>query len=277
VAAGLLPFTLASETWGSIQYPAAFCGVSGLRPTFGRVSRHGAASLSPTMDKLGPMARTAEDCGLVLAATAGADAHDPSARVRGFSLLSQASGRRYRLGVLHGTLDRTQPEVERNFERSLEVMSEVADVVADLELPDYPYDALAGAVLDAESAATEPAWSRGREYVHALRVRRPAAAALDRLLAQVDAVVAPTLPTVAWPADTPPDQAYPAYSGGTSIAGAANLCGAPGLFLPNGWGEAGLPTSLQLTGRAGTEAVLLQLGMEFQARTNFHHQRPPGL
>jgi aspartyl-tRNA(Asn)/glutamyl-tRNA(Gln) amidotransferase subunit A len=277
VAAGLLPFTLASETWGSIQYPAAFCGVSGLRPTFGRVSRHGAASLSPTMDKLGPMARTAEDCGLVLAATAGADAHDPSARARGFSLRSQAAGRRYRLGILRGTLHRTQAEVGRNFEQSLEVMSEVADLVGELELPDYPYDALACAVLDAESASAELAWSRGREYLRALRARRPAAAALDRLLAQVDAVIAPTLPTVAWPVNTPPDQVYPKYSGGTSMAGAANLCGAPGLFLPNGWGEAGLPTSLQFTGRAGAEAVLLQLGMEFQARTNFHRRRPPGL
>jgi aspartyl-tRNA(Asn)/glutamyl-tRNA(Gln) amidotransferase subunit A len=241
------------------------------------MSRHGAASLSPTMDKLGPMARTAEDCGLVLAATAGADAHDPSARARGFSLRSQAAGRRYRLGILRGTLHRTQAEVGRNFEQSLEVMSEVADLVGELELPDYPYDALACAVLDAESASAEPAWSRGREYLRALRARRPAAAALDRLLAQVDAVIAPTLPTVAWPVNTPPDQVYPEYSGGTSMAGAANLCGAPGLFLPNGWGEAGLPTSLQFTGRAGAEAVLLQLGMEFQARTNFHRRRPPGL
>jgi aspartyl-tRNA(Asn)/glutamyl-tRNA(Gln) amidotransferase subunit A len=108
-------------------------------------------------------------------------------------------------------------------------------------------------------------------------MRRPAAAALDRLLSRVDALLAPTLPTVAWPADVPVGQAYPEYPGGTSIAGAANLCGAPGLFLPNGFGEAGLPTSLQLTGRAGTESLLLELGMHFQARTDFHRRRPPGL
>jgi aspartyl-tRNA(Asn)/glutamyl-tRNA(Gln) amidotransferase subunit A len=113
--------------------------------------------------------------------------------------------------------------------------------------------------------------------MRALRLRRPAAAALDRLLAQVDAVLAPTLPTVAWPVGVPSDQAYPEYPGGTSIAGAANLCGAPALFLPNGFGEAGLPTSLQLTGRARSEATLLQLGMHFQARTDFHRRRPPGL
>jgi aspartyl-tRNA(Asn)/glutamyl-tRNA(Gln) amidotransferase subunit A len=300
VAAGLLPFTLGSETWGSIQYPAAFCGVTGLRPTFGRVSRHGSVTLSATMDKLGPLAQTAEDCGLVLAATAGADPDDPSALARRFQAPAVAVGRRYRLGILRGTLDRTQPEVQRNFEASLNVLSEVADLIDDLELPDYPYDAMAGAVLEAELADGGQPWARraspagqsepgagvrtragrgglARDYVRALRLRRPAAAALDRLLAQVDALVAPTLPTVAWPADIPGDQAYPEYPGGTSIAGAANLCGAPALFLPNGFGEGGLPTSLQLTGRARSEAILLQLGMQYQGRTAFHRLRPPGL
>jgi aspartyl-tRNA(Asn)/glutamyl-tRNA(Gln) amidotransferase subunit A len=300
VAAGLLPFTLGSETWGSIQYPAAFCGVTGLRPTFGRVSRHGAKMLSATMDKLGPLAQAAEDCGVVLAATAGADPFDPSALGRRFQAPAAPAGRRYRLGILRGTLDGTQPEVRRNFEASLRVLGEVAELVDDLELPDFPYDAMAGAVLEAELADAGEPWARAafgaragepglavgeragrgglaRDYLRALRLRRPAAAALDRLLAQVDALAAPTLPTVAWPADIPGDQAYPEYPGGTSIAGAANLCGAPALFLPNGFGEAGLPTSLQLTGRARSEAILLQLGMQFQARTNFHRQRPPGL
>jgi aspartyl-tRNA(Asn)/glutamyl-tRNA(Gln) amidotransferase subunit A len=300
VAAGLLPFTLGSETWGSIQYPAAFCGVTGLRPTFGRVSRHGARTLSRTMDKLGPLAQTAEDCGVVLAATAGADPNDPSALTRGFQAPATPTIRRYRLGILRGTIDGTQPEVRQNFESTLAALADVADLVDDLILPDYPYDAMAGAVLAAEFADSRESWSplpaaagtvepgaalgararRGglaRDYMRALRLRRPAAAALDRLLAQVDAVLAPTLPTVAWPVGVPSDQAYPEYPGGTSIAGAANLCGAPALFLPNGFGEAGLPTSLQLTGRARSEATLLQLGMHFQARTDFHRRRPPGL
>jgi aspartyl-tRNA(Asn)/glutamyl-tRNA(Gln) amidotransferase subunit A len=300
VAAGLLPFTLGSETWGSIQYPAAFCGVTGLRPTFGRVSRHGARTLSRTMDKLGPLSRTAEDCGLVLGATAGADPNDPSALARRFQAPAAPSVRRYRLGILRGTLEGTQPDVRRNFEAALAILSDVAELVDELVLPDYPYDAMAGAVLEAELAESRESWSpmsaesgawaepgagigalakRGlaRDYVRALRLRRPAAAALDRLLAQVDAVVAPTLPTVAWPVGVPSHQAYPEYPGGTSIAGAANLCGAPALFLPNGFGEAGLPTSLQLTGRARSEATLLQVGMHFQARTDFHRRRPPGL
>jgi aspartyl-tRNA(Asn)/glutamyl-tRNA(Gln) amidotransferase subunit A len=300
VAAGLLPFTLGSETWGSIQYPAAFCGATGLRPTFGRVSRHGARTLSRTMDKLGPLAQTAEDCGLVLAASAGADPNDPSALARRFQAPAAPSIRRYRLGILRGTLEGVQPEVQRNFESALAILGDVAELVDELVLPDYPYDAMAGAVLEAELADSRESWNpiaagcgatepgaaigararRGglaRDYLRALRLRRPAAAALDRLLAQVDAVVAPTLPTVAWPVGIPCDQAYPEFPGGTSIAGAANLCGAPALFLPDGFGEAGLPTSLQLTGRARSEATLLQLGMHFQARTDFHRRRPPGL
>ncbi|HKT60609.1 MAG TPA: amidase, partial [Gemmatimonadales bacterium] len=196
VAAGLLPFTLGSETWGSIQYPAAFCGVTGLRPTFGRMSRHGARTLSRTMDKLGPMAQTAEDCGVVLAATAGADPNDPSALARRFQAPLAPSVRRYRLGILRGTLDGTQPEVRRNFESALAVLRDAAELVDDLVLPDFPYDAMAGAVLEAELAdAPEPGaplpatagsaepgaavgararrGSLARDYLRALRLRRP--------------------------------------------------------------------------------------------------------
>jgi aspartyl-tRNA(Asn)/glutamyl-tRNA(Gln) amidotransferase subunit A len=300
VAAGLVPFAIGSETWGSIRYPAAFCGVTGLRPSFGRVSRHGTVALSGTMDKLGPLARTAEDCALVLAAVAGADPEDPSVQSRQFTPPALAASRRFRIGVLRGTLERIQPEIVANFVASLELLREVADVVEDLELPDHPYDALAGLVLDAEAASSFEPLLGGRragalaapedrvggyagsavlagDYLRALRLRRPAAAALDRLLGRVDALAAPTLPTVAWPVDMPIDRTCPEFTGGTDIAGAANLCGVPALFLMNGTGEAGLPTGLQLTGRAHSEAVLLAIGMQYQARTHFHRLRPPGL
>jgi aspartyl-tRNA(Asn)/glutamyl-tRNA(Gln) amidotransferase subunit A len=301
VGAGLVPFAIGSETWGSIQYPAAFCGVTGLRPTYGRVSRHGAMALSWTMDKLGPLARSAEDCGLVLGAIAGPDAADPSAMDRPFAYPDDAgSRRRYRLGVLKGTLDKTQPEVRRNFEESLRVLREFAEIRDDLTLPDFPYDAMASIVIDAEAAsAFEPLFESGRitqltapedriggyagqvvlakDYIRALRLRRPAAAALDRLLAEVDAIVAPTLPTVAWPIDAAFDKVYPDFPGGASIGGPANLCGVPGLFLINGTGESGLPTSLQLTGRALSEHTLLSIGQRYQQRTSFHRLRPPGL
>jgi aspartyl-tRNA(Asn)/glutamyl-tRNA(Gln) amidotransferase subunit A len=301
VGAGLVPFAIGSETWGSIQFPAAFCGVTGLRPTYGRVSRHGAMALSWTMDKLGPLARTAEGCGLVLAAIAGPDPADASALDRPFTFPDKSAERkRYRLGILKGTADKTQPEVRRNFEEAVRVLRDFAEVEEGLELPGYPYDEMASIVIDAEAAsAFEPLVESGRiteltapedriggysgqvvlakDYIRALRVRRPAAAALDALLAGVDAIVAPTLPTVAWPIDAAFDKVYPDYPGGASIGAAANLCGVPGLFLMNGTGESGLPTSLQLTGRALGEGVLLGLARRYQQRTNFHRLVPPGL
>jgi len=301
VGAGLVPFALGSETWGSIQFPAAFCGVTGLRPTYGRVSRHGAMALSWTMDKLGLLGRTAEDCGHVLGAIAGPDPADQSALARRFQYPPRSRApSRFRLGVLRGTLDKTQPEVRRNFEASLAVLREFAEVEDDLELPDFPYEAMASVIIDAEAAsAFEPLFQSGRiteltapedriggysgqvvlakDYLRALRLRRPAAAALDGLLKRVDALVAPSLPTVAWPIDAPFDKVYPDYPGGTSISGAANLCGAPGLFMMNGTGEGSLPTSLQLTGRALGEGTLLAIGARYQQRTDHHRRRPPGL
>ncbi len=301
VGAGLVPFAIGSETWGSIQFPAAFCGVTGLRPTYGRVSRHGAMALSWTMDKLGPLAHTAEDCGLVLAAIAGPDPADPTTLPDRFAFPAHATAkRRPRIGILRGTLDKTQPEVRRNFEESLGVLRQFADIVEDLALPEFPYDAMAGTIIDAEAAsAFESLFQSGRiteltapedriggyagqvllakDYLRALRLRRPAGAALDRLLGGVDAVAAPSLPTVAWPIDAAFDKVYPDYPGGTSIGGAANVCGVPGLFMMNGVGEAGLPTSLQLTGRAGSEAVLLAIGVRYQGLTGHHRRHPAGL
>ena len=301
VGAGLVPFAIGSETWGSIQFPAAFCGVSGLRPTYGRVSRHGAMALSWTMDKLGPLARTAEDCGLILAAMAGPDPLDPTSLAAPFTAArASRSRKRYRIGVLTGTREKTQPEVIRNFDASLAVLGDFAEVVEGLELPYFPYDAAAGIIIDSEAASGfEPLFDSGRiteltapedrlggyagqvvlakDYLRALRVRRPAARALDALLAGVDAIAAPTLPTVAWPLDTAFDKVYPDFPGGSSVGGAANLSGVPGLFLMNGVGESALPTSLQLTGRALGEESLLAIGIRYQQRTSFHRQRPPGL
>ncbi len=296
-----MPFAIGSETWGSIQFPAAFCGVTGLRPTYGRVSRHGAMALSWTMDKLGPLGRTAEDCGIVLAAIAGRDSADPSTLAARFTHPPRTGRRgRFRIGILRGTLDGTQPEVRRNFEASLEALRDFAEIRDDLALPDFPWEAMAATIIEAEAAsAFEPLVQSGRitdltapedriggyagqvlpakDYLRALRLRRPAGAALDRLLAEVDAVAAPTLPTVAWPLDAPFDKVYPDYPGGTSIGAAANVCGVPGLFLPNGLGEGGLPTGLQLTGRGRREDLLLAIGLRFQRNTRHHRIRPPGL
>jgi Asp-tRNA(Asn)/Glu-tRNA(Gln) amidotransferase A subunit family amidase len=300
VGAGLVPFAIGSETWGSIQFPAAFCGVTGLRPTYGRVSRHGAMALSWTMDKLGPLARSAEDCALVLAAIAGPDPNDSTTIPEKWEPAKTDTGRRFRFGVLKGTLDKTQVEVRRNFDASLAVLRAMGDVVEDLEFPELPFDAMAGVIIEAEAAsAFETLFESGRittltapedriggyagqvvlakDYLRALRLRRRAGTALHGVLSGFDAVVAPSRPTVAWPIDKPFDKVYPDFPGGTDISGAANLCGVPGLFLMNGTGEGGLPTSLQLTGAAGSEAALLAIGAAYQQRTTDHRTHPPGL
>src|SRR5881296_4627997 len=127
VAAGLVPFAIGSETSGSILTPAAYCGITGLRPTYGLVSRHGAMALSWTMDKLGPMARSAHDCALVLAAIAGKDPHDPSSVSRLFRVPPPfpAAGRpkrRIRIAVPKGAIEGIHGEVAVNFTGAMEVL-----------------------------------------------------------------------------------------------------------------------------------------------------------
>ncbi len=301
VAAALVAFALGSETWGSIVTPAAFSGIAGLRPTYGRVSRHGAMALSWTMDKIGPLCRTADDCGLVLEAIAGTDSRDPSTSDQAYRYDKGASGgMRFRVGVLKGIPGGSQPEVRRNFEAALEQLSDVAEVVPDIALPPYPYNAAAGVIIDAETASvfedfidsglvhelTAPEDLGGyagqvtlaKDYLKAMRIRTPAAAALDRLFAEggFDALVHPTRATVAYPLGKLFDAAYPdVQGGGEPISGAANLVGLPSLALPSGFGSDGLPTSISFTGRAWEENRLLALGREYQERTDWHRRHPP--
>ena len=153
VAAGLVPFTIGSETSGSILTPAAYCGVTGLRPTYGLVSRHGAMALAWTMDKLGPLGRSAEDCAIVLAAIAGRDAKDPSSVARGFQVPSAPNAKqRFRVAIPKGADKDIQPEVAANFRAALKVLADRIDVVEGVELPDLPYGAVAGMIIAAEGA-----------------------------------------------------------------------------------------------------------------------------
>src|SRR3989442_215103 len=152
VAAGLVPFAIGSETSGSILTPAAYCGVTGLRPTYGLVSRHGAMALSWTMDKLGPMARRAHDCGLVLAAIAGRDPADPSSLERGFRYpVSGGPRRRWRIAVPQGATDGIQAEVAANFTAALDRLRAAGVVVTDVAVPDLPFGVVAGIIHVAHS------------------------------------------------------------------------------------------------------------------------------
>ena len=299
VAAGLVPFAIGSETSGSILTPAAYCGVTGLRPTYGLVSRHGAMALAWTMDKLGPLGRSAEDCAIVLAAIAGRDAKDPSSVARGFQVPSAPNAKqRFRVGIPKGADKDIQPEVAANFRAALKVLADRIDVVEDVELPDLPYGAVAGVIIAAEGAcAFDDLLKDGRlsqltapedrmggypalavsapDYLRALRVRRPMQRALDDFLKQFDVLAVPTRTTVATPIDKPFREGWPGVTGGANVIGPSNVVGVPGISIPNGFGVQGLPTGLSFVARAFDEAKIVALGRVYQSRTDWHTRRPP--
>ncbi|MFH5806292.1 amidase [Alienimonas sp. DA493] len=316
VGAGLLPFALGSETWGSIHSPANNNGVCGLRPTFGRVDRAGCMVLSWTMDKLGPLARTAHDCGLVLNAIAGSGAFrgapphgdgEPGEIGEAFPPDEMVAERAYRyppkrtptppfkLAILPGAADRAQDAVRENYEASVAALRELG-TVEEIALPAFPYGAAATLILNAELAAASDDFLRdglswdltapedryggyaGRmipavDYLNALRVRARFARALDRWLAPYDAVVTPARATVAQPLGMP-FRRYAPGARAETLGGPANAAGLPGLCLPNGFDADGLPTGLNLVGRAFGENRVLAVGRAYQARTDWHTRRP---
>jgi aspartyl-tRNA(Asn)/glutamyl-tRNA(Gln) amidotransferase subunit A len=306
VGAGLVSFAIGSETVGSIVTPSAFSGVTGLRPTYGLVSRQGAMALCWTLDKLGPMARGSDDCQIVLDAIRGRDPADPTTVTVPRS--ARPGARRLRVGVLKGATDFVQPEVARNFQESVTVLGRFADIVSDVALADLPYGIVAGTIVDAEggSAFLEMIESGGSrelraksdryggyssvmtpavDYLHAMRLREKMRAPMAALFERYDVLAAPSRATVAYPIGLDFDKAYPDLAKGrpssfVSPIGAliqvGNLVGWPAISLPNGFGQEGLPTGLHLLGRAFGEADLTALGREYQRRTDFHARRPPG-
>jgi aspartyl-tRNA(Asn)/glutamyl-tRNA(Gln) amidotransferase subunit A len=296
VAAGTVGFAIGSETWGSIVTPAAFCGVSGLRPTYGRVSRRGAMALSWTMDKLGPMTRSAHDCGLVLNAIAGHDPGDPASSQRPYqypAATTRTSG--FRFGLLADATTNVQDDVRENFNTSLRVLEEIG-TIETVSLPDLPFNEVAGVIIQAElSSAFEELLTSGdvkqltapedrvnglaslaipaSVYIRALRIRRQICVAMDALTAPFDALIAPTLPTVASPIDQP-FEAYFSRANRSPLGAAANVAGLPGIAVPNGFGERGLPTSLSFTGRAWEENTILAAARAYQERTDWHTRWP---
>jgi aspartyl-tRNA(Asn)/glutamyl-tRNA(Gln) amidotransferase subunit A len=291
VGAGLVPFAIGSETWGSIVTPAGYCGIAGLRPTYGRVSRHGAMALSWTMDKLGPMCRTADDCGIVLGAIAGPDVEDPSAVSRDYAYPPPEPIRSpYKLAVLKEPQRRLQPE------ESLEVLRGFA-TIDEIELPDLPYSTVASTIIASEmSAAFEgmlttgeiwsltapedrvgehaPVFILAKDYINAFRIRRRIQIALDTLFENIDAIVTPTLATVAPPIDRE-FREYQKGFRGSNIGGAGNAAGIPAITVPNGFGERGLPTAVQFVGRAFEENRLIAIAAAYQNATEWHRQAPP--
>ncbi|HKV45156.1 MAG TPA: amidase [bacterium] len=304
VAAGLVPFGIGSETSGSILSPSANCGVTGLRPTYGLVSRYGAMALAWTMDKIGPMCRSAEDCGLVLEAIAAPDPRDPGSAGRIFRMTRKARQRlsALRVGYLAG-------DFEQSVHRSARaVMQEAVAAVRSLgvrwkriALPDLPIDAAARTIIRAEGSTAFQGLLRGRglpaladrrqaiglraglevtavDYLNAMRIRRLLQDAFARLFTEVDVIIAPTRFAPAGRIDEPVDPLWRSRGGGgkgVALVPAGNLVGIPALSLPCGFTPAGLPVAIQLVGRPFEEGTLIDFGRAFQGITDWHRRTPP--
>ena len=305
-AAGLVGFSIGSETWGSIVCPSSFCGVSGLRPTFGRVSRHGAMALSYTMDKLGPMARSAEDCGLILEAISGEDEQDATTSADShFRHGKQRSIKGMRLGVVRPDYhsddkhQKAQPETETAFEGALGVLTGLGAVLSDVILPDIPMSQAAGNIISVEGSAAfetlirdQPRFAKladdeqqagllaglvlpGVDYLRSLRIRTAAQRAMADFFTHYDALVAPGMLQVSLPLSESLDDYFVGSDKG--LSGMGNLCGLPALCVPMGFGPGHLPLGLQFVGTAYDESTLLSLGIAYQQLTDWHRHRPPGV
>ena len=298
VSAGLVPFAMGSETWGSILGPASHCGVAGLRPTYGRVSRYGAMTLSWSLDKLGPLGLTADDCGLVLEAIAGVDPLDPTASHRPYTYAADAMEKRWRLGVLQGITADVDEAVRSNLAHTLQVLAQVASI-EEVELPALPYEEITRTILFAEVASafeefiengqaaelTAPEDHYGpyvrmavlaKDYIRALRLRGMIAKQMDAVLTGFDALVGPAraIPS------TPLDQEFRSAAGGSApdIMGAiGNVLGLPAIAVPNGFSDKGLPTGVQFMGRAYDENTILAVARTYQSLTDWHLRHPPDL
>jgi aspartyl-tRNA(Asn)/glutamyl-tRNA(Gln) amidotransferase subunit A len=307
VAAGLVTFALGSETSGSIVTPASYCGVTALRPTYGLVSRHGAMALSWTLDKLGPFARSAEDCGQVLQVISGGDGKDPGSAGTSFYYAPQYLRPLKDLKVGYAAVDfadRAEESARAPFQAALAAIRETGVTLVETKLPQFPYGPILSTILSAEQASIfEPLISSGKvdeladaaqiaglkaslelpakDYLKAMRLRRIIQEEFSKVFAQVDAFLAPGRPGPASKLDQPLDRGAFQPAAGTpqglqGIIQAGNLAGLPALVLPCGFAD-NLPVALQLVGAPFAENMLLGIGREFQTRTDWHKRRPPAL
>jgi aspartyl-tRNA(Asn)/glutamyl-tRNA(Gln) amidotransferase subunit A len=301
VAAGLAAFAIATETWGSIVCPSAFCGVSGLRPTFGRVSRHGAMALAYSMDKIGPMARTAEDCAKIFAAIAGHDLRDRSTlpvdkAAFTYSPAGELKTRALKLGWL------TNAWNDKDYETGVKRAADVAHKVLlrhfpgmkNAELPVGPWEDAANLILQSEAAsAFAPLIESGRvkelndplgrvagyvnqtisaaDVTSALRIRGILQKKMTAMFDSYDVLVTASQPLPATPLEL---NLFTGLSFADPLGGIGNLCGLPALSVPCGFTEKNLPVGLQFIARAGDDAAVLQAGKAFQQVTDWHRKHP---
>ncbi|QOG06697.1 amidase [Aureimonas sp. OT7] len=304
VAARLTPAALGSDTGGSIRMPANFCGVTGLKTSVGRVSRFGAMPLSHSLDTIGPLAQTAEDCALVLQAIAGPDSSDPTALpvpVPDYAAACRLGVRGMRLGVPDAFyLDGLEPATARAFEAALDAFRGEGVEIVSVTLPDQMRLSAAGQILLAcEAAAFHRRWLAERPedygaqvrarlenglaipavtYLEALRWRAIALTEHLQAVEGVDAFLAPVS------ASASPSIAQSDVGGGpsaeaviqriTRLMRPVNYLGLPALVVPAGSSDTGLPIGLQIVGRPFEEDRILRLGAGFQRATDFHRAVP---
>ena len=290
-AAGLVGFAIGSETLGSISSPSTRCGTTGLRPTFGRVPRTGAMALSWTMDKLGPICRSVEDCAIVLDAIYGPDGQDNSVIPAGYHWNAQVSPKKLRVGYVKSAFDtpltdpadpkRTMHATKPFDDAALDVFRRLGVNLIPVDLPDVPYDAMR-IILTAEAAAAFDDLTRSNrdnelvqqgkfdwpntfrtsrfipavDYVNANRLRSIAIQKWDDLMRTVDVIVTPT------------------GAANLSQLVATNLTGHPAVIVPNGFREDGTPVSITFLGGLFEEPKMLAVARAYQEATGFHLKHP---
>ena len=304
VAARLTFAALGSDTGGSIRLPAHFCGLTGLKTTYGRISRAGAMPLSQSLDTVGPLARTVEDCALLLGLMAGADPEDPTAStvaVPDYMAATTGPIKGMKIGVPTAFyVDDLDADVARILDDTIAALKREGAHVVPVELPDQrQLTAACQLVIAVEAAAFHKRWLierpqdygpqvlmrlqnglaiSGVSYLEAMRWRGPALAAHTTATADVDAVIAPVAP-VAAPSIAESDvgnspDAESVIQRLTRFTRPINYLGVPSLAVPAGFTAKGLPVAMQLIGRSFDEASLLQIGAAFQRSTDFHEKVP---
>lgn len=304
VAARLTFAALGSDTGGSIRMPAHFCGVTGLKTTVGRVSRAGAMPLSQSLDTVGPLAQTVEDCALLTGLMAGADSEDLTASTRAvpdYMAATKGSMKGVKIGVPTAFyVDDLDPEVARVLDETIATLQKEGAEIVKVELPDQrQLTAACQLVLATEAATFHKRWLIERpqdygaqvlmrlqnglaipavSYLEAMRWRGPALAAYLAAIAGADAVLAPVAPM---PAPTIAESdvgnsinAEAVIQRITKFTRPINYLGLPSLSIPTGFTKSGLPVGMQLVGRAFDEAMLIRIGAAFQRATDFHAKVP---
>ena len=281
-AAGLLPFAIGTETWGSIVSPATRCGDTGLRPTFGRITRAGAMALSWSMDKVGPICRSAADCAIVFDALRGADPDDPATTDAGFTYPAPVDLSALRIGYFKRAFE-SGYEGDEFDQKTLKILKKLGGRLIPVELGNdsLPISAMS-IILEAEAAAAFDELTRSNhdslmvrqhryawpnlfrsarfipavEYIQANRIRHDLIEQYHRIMREFDVVV------------------MPSYAGGNQLL-ATNLTGHPVVVVPNGFKDSGSPVSISFLGNLYDEGTILAVAAAYQEATSFHRQRPP--